>query len=55
MKGKIYRVTYNVLKQSAVLHMENGDVLTVPMNEDKWSEMIQGDIIENFDRLLNEK
>lgn len=55
MKGKIYRVTYNVLKQEAELHMENGDVRTVPMTEEKWMEMIQGDVTENFNKLLNEE
>lgn len=48
MKGKIYRVTYNVLKGIAELHMENGDVNEIPMTEDVWNEMIQGDIIQNF-------
>ena len=55
MKGKIYRVTYNVLKQEAELHMEDGDVRTVPMTEEKWMEMIQGDVTENFNKLLNEE
>ena len=54
MKGKIYRVTYNVVRQEAELHMEDGDVRTVPMTEEKWIEMIQGDVTENFNKLLNE-
>ena len=54
MKGKIYRVTYNVVRQEAELHMEDGDVRTVPMTEEKWNEMIQGDVTENFNKLLNE-
>ena len=48
-------MTYNVLKQEAELHMENGDVCTVPMTEEKWMEMIQGDVTENFNKLLNEE
>ena len=54
MKGKIYRVTYNVVRQEVELHMEDGDVRTVPMTEEKWIEMIQGDVTENFNKLLNE-
>ena len=54
MTGKIYRVTYNVVRQEAELHMEDGDVRTVPMMEEKWIEMIQGDVTENFNKLLNE-
>lgn len=55
MKGKIYRVTYNVIRQEAELHMEDGEIKTVPMTEEKWMEMIQGDVTENFNKLLNEE
>jgi hypothetical protein len=54
MKGKIYRVTYNVLKQEAELHLENGDVRYVPMTEDEWEQMLKGDLIKNFNQLLDE-
>ena len=47
-------MTYNAVRQEAELHMEDGDVLTVPMTEEKWKEMIQGDVTENFNKLLNE-
>lgn len=54
MKGKIYRVTYNVLKQEAELHLKNGEIKFISMNEDEWKEMLKGDIVENFNRFLNE-
>ena len=54
MKGKIYRVTYNTLKQEAELHLENGEINSVHMTEDKWKEMLKGNIVENFNRFLNE-
>lgn len=54
MIGKIYRVTYNVLKQEAELHLEDGEVLNVPMTDDEWKEMLKGNIVENFNRFLNE-
>lgn len=55
MKGKIYRVTYNAVKGIAELHMEDDSIKTVPMTEDEWLMMIQGDIISNFDKLLDEE
>ena len=54
MIGKIYRVTYNVLKQEAELHMEDGEIKSVHMTEDEWNEMLKGNIVENFNRFLNE-
>ncbi len=54
MIGKIYRVTYNVLKQEAELHLKNGEIKFISMNEDEWKEMLKGDIVENFNRFLNE-
>ena len=54
MIGKIYRVTYNVLKQEAELHMEDGEIKSVHMTEDEWKEMLKGNIVENFNRFLNE-
>ena len=54
MKGKIYRVTYNVLKQEVELHLENGEIKSVHMTEDEWKEMLKGNIVENFNRFLNE-
>ncbi len=53
MIGKIYRVTYNVLKQEAELHLEDGDVMNVPMTDDEWKEMIKGDVVSNFQELLD--
>ena len=54
MKGKIYRVTYNGLKQEVELHLENGEIKSVHMTEDEWKEMLKGNIVENFNRFLNE-
>ena len=54
MKGKIYRVTYNVMKQEVELHLDNGNIKSIPMTEDEWNEMLNGDIVENFNRFLNE-
>ena len=53
MIGKIYRVTYNVLKQEAELHLEDGEVLNIPMTGDEWKEMIKGDVVSNFQELLD--
>lgn len=53
MKGKIYRVTHNILKQEAELHLEDGEVLNVPMTDDEWKEMIKGDVVSNFQELLD--
>lgn len=53
MIGKIYRVTYNVLKHEAELHLEDGEVLNVPMTDDEWKEMIKGDVVSNFQELLD--
>lgn len=52
MKGKVYRVTYNVVNGVAELHMKDGDVETVPMSEDDWKTMIQGNVVDNFNKLL---
>ena len=54
MKGNIYRVTYNVIKQEAVLHMQNGDVVYIPMTEEEWFNALKGDLIENFNKILDE-
>ena len=54
MKGKIYRVTHNILKQEAELHMEDGKIKSIHMTEDEWKEMLKGNIVENFNRFLNE-
>lgn len=54
MKGKIYRVTYSFGKNIAELHMDNGEIKTVPMTEDEWNKMIQGNVVENFNKFLNE-
>ena len=55
MEGKIYRVTYNALDHIAELHMEDGSVRRVPMSSEEWQEMLEGNPIENFNKLLNEE
>ena len=54
MKGNIYRVTYNAIKQEAVLHMQNGDIVYIPMTEEEWFNALKGDLIENFNKFLDE-
>ena len=54
MKGKIFRVTYNILKQSAELHMEDGEIKFIPMTDDEWETALKGDLIENFNKILDE-
>ena len=54
MKGKIYRVTYNVGNGVAELHMDNGEVKTVSIPKEEWDKMIQGNVVENFNKFLNE-
>ena len=53
MIGKIYRVTHNVLKQEVELHLEDGEVLNIPMTDDEWKEIIKGDVVSNFQELLD--
>ena len=55
MKGNIYRVTYNVIKQEAVLHMQNGNVVYIPMTEEEWSNALKGNLIENFKKILSDE
>lgn len=55
MKGKVHRVTYNVFKQVAELHMEDGSVKSVPMSAEEWQKMLEGNPVENFNKLLNEE
>lgn len=55
MKGNIYRVTYNAIKQEAVLHMQNGDVAYIPMSEEEWSNVLKGNLIENFKKILSDE
>lgn len=52
MKGNIYRVTYNAIKQEAALHMDNGDVIYIHMTEEEWSNVLKGNLIENFKKIL---
>ena len=33
--------------------MEDGEVLNVPMTDDEWKEMIKGDVVSNFQELLD--
>ena len=55
MKGNIYRVTYNAIKQEAVLHMQNGNVVYIPMSEEEWSNALKGNLIENFKKILSDE
>ena len=55
MEGKIHRVTYNVFKHAAELHMEDGSVKSVPMSAEEWQKMLEGNPVENFNKLLNEE
>lgn len=52
MIGKIHRVTYNVVKHVAELHMEDGDIETIPMSDEEWKMMCEGDVCGNFNKLL---
>lgn len=54
MKGNVYRVTYNTVKKEAVLHLKDEETMTIPMTEETWYEMIKGDLIYNFNHLLEE-
>lgn len=54
MEGKIHRVTYNIGKQEAELHLSDGTIKTIPMTEEEWKNVIQGNIIENLKKYLNE-
>ena len=54
MKGNIYRVTYNTIKEQAEIHLYNGDVVYVPMKKDEWENNLKGDLFENFNKILNE-
>lgn len=55
MEGKIYRVTYNTIRHTAELHMKDGEVKVIPMTDDEWQKMLDGDLVENFNKLLNEE
>lgn len=52
MKGKIYRVTYNTVKQAAEIHLYNGDIIYEPMTNEEWENNLKGDLIENFNKIL---
>ena len=54
MKGNIYRVTYNVNKQVAELHMVDGSIKEVSMTNEDWNNAIQGNVIDNFSKFLDE-
>ena len=54
MKGKIYRVTYNMIQHVVELHMVDGEIKTMPMTEEEWESHIEGDVVENFSKLLDE-
>lgn len=36
------------------LHMVDGEIKTIPMTEEEWESHIGGDIVENFNKLLDE-
>ena len=55
MIGKIYRVTYNAIKQEAVLHMQNGDVVYIPMTEEECSNALKVNFIDNFKKILSDE
>lgn len=54
MKGKVYRVTYNMIQHVAELYMVDGEIKTIPMTEEEWESHIEGDVVENFSKLLDE-
>ena len=54
MTGKIYRVTYNIGKKVADIHLEDGDIKSVPMTQDEWDDNLKGNLIENFKKYLDE-
>jgi len=54
MKGEIYRVTYNVGKEVAEIHLAGDSVKQIPMSQDEWNNNLKGDLIENFKKYLNE-
>jgi hypothetical protein len=54
MKGKIYRVTYNAVKEEATIHMSDGDVVYLPMTNEEWETNLKGNLIDNFNKLLDE-
>ena len=55
MEGKIFRITYNAVRHQAELHMKDGETRVVPMSNEEWKRMLEGDLMENFNNLLNEK
>lgn len=54
MKGEIYRVTYNVGKEVAEIHLDDDSVKQIPMSQDEWNTNLKGNLIENFKKYLNE-
>ncbi len=54
MKGEIYRVTYNVGKEVAEIHLADDSVKQIPMSQDEWNTNLKGNLIENFKKYLNE-
>ena len=54
MKGEIYRVTYNVGKEVAEIHLDDDSVKQIPMPQDEWNTNLKGNLIENFKKYLNE-
>lgn len=54
MTGEIYRVTYNIGKKIAVIHLVDGEIRQISMSQDEWDENIKGDFIENFKKYLDE-
>ena len=54
MKGNVYRVTYNVIKKEATLYLRDDEPVVIPMSEELWDSMTQGDIIYNFNHFLEE-
>ena len=54
MKGKVYRVTFNRVEQTATLYLEDGETKVVPMTEEKWNSIANGNLVENLNNLLDE-
>ena len=55
MEGNIYRVTYSFIRHAATLHMSDGSVREIPLDEDEWEEALKGDVIANISRIADGK
>ena len=55
MEGKIFRITYNAIRHQAELHMKDGPTQVIPMSDKEWQKMLDGNLVENFNKLLDEE